>query len=238
MDIDMTALRMVETERGIPLATLLNAIEEALLVAYHRQPGAIEQARAEIDRRTGEVRIHATELDEDGTPIGEFDDTPSGFGRIATATARSVIMQRLRDAEDMQVLGAYRGKAGDTIAGVIQADRSTRNVRVDVGDLEAVLPVHEQVPGSTTGTGSASAATSSTSRGAPRARRSRSRAPTPTSCGDCSPSRCRRWRTGRSRSPRSPARRATGPRWRCGPPSPGSTPRAPASARWASGSVR
>ena len=147
MDIDMTALRMVETERGIPLATLLNAIEEALLVAYHRQPGAIEQARAEIDRRTGEVRIHATELDEDGTPIGEFDDTPSGFGRIATATARSVIMQRLRDAEDMQVLGAYRGKAGDTIAGVIQADRSPRNVRVDVGDLEAVLPVHEQVPG-------------------------------------------------------------------------------------------
>jgi N utilization substance protein A len=147
MDIDMTALRMVETERGIPLPTLISAIEEALLVAYHRQPGAIEQARVEIDRRTGEVTVVATELDEEGNPIGEFDDTPSGFGRIATATARSVIMQRLRDAEDLQVLGAYRGKAGDTIAGVIQADRSTRNVMVDVGDLEAVLPVHEQVPG-------------------------------------------------------------------------------------------
>jgi len=147
VDIDMAALRMVETERGIPLPTLLSAIEEALLVAYHRQPGAIGQARVEVNARTGEVRVMATEVDEDGNPVGEFDDTPSGFGRIATATARSVIMQRLRDAEDAQILGAYRGKAGDTIAGVIQADRSTRNVMVNVGDIEAVLPVHEQVPG-------------------------------------------------------------------------------------------
>lgn len=147
MDIDMTALRMVETERGIPLRTLLAAIEEALLVAYHRQPGAIEEARVEVNPKSGEVKVMATELDEDGNAIGEFDDTPSGFGRIATATAKSVIMQRLRDAEDSQILGAYRGKAGDTIAGVIQADRSTRNVMVNVGDIEAVLPVHEQVPG-------------------------------------------------------------------------------------------
>lgn len=146
MDIDMTALRMVETERGIPLDTLIAAIEEALLVAYHRQPGAIEQARAEIDRKSGTVSVIATEVDEDGTPIGEFDDTPTDFGRIATATARSVIMQRLRDAEDFQILGAFKDKAGELLAGVIQADRSTKNVMVNVGELEAVLPVHEQVP--------------------------------------------------------------------------------------------
>lgn len=147
MDIDMTALRMVESDRGIPLSTLITAIEDALLVAYHREPGAIQQARVEIDRKSGEVRVLATEIDDEGNAIGEFDDTPSGFGRIATATVRSVIMQRLRDAEDSQVLGSYRDKVGDTIGGVIQADRSTRNVMVDVGDLEAVLPVHEQVPG-------------------------------------------------------------------------------------------
>lgn len=147
MDIDMTALRMVETERGIPLDTLIAAIEEALLVAYHRQPGAIEQARAEIDRKSGTVSVIATEMDEEGTPIGEFDDTPTDFGRIATATARSVIMQRLRDAEDSQILGQFRDKAGELLAGVIQADRSTRNVMVNVGDIEAVLPLHEQVPG-------------------------------------------------------------------------------------------
>lgn len=149
MDIDFTVLRSLETERGIPFGMLVGAIEEALLVAYHREAGAIDQARVEIDRKTGEVRVWATEVDEDGTAIGEFDDTPSGFGRIATSTARSVIMQRLRDAEDTQVLGNYKGKAGELLAGVIQADRSTRNVMVDVGDLEAVLPVHEQVPGET-----------------------------------------------------------------------------------------
>lgn len=147
MDIDLTAMRMVAEERGIPFPALLGAIEEALLVAYHRQPGAIERARVEIDEKTGTVHVHATEEDEDGNAVGEFDDTPSGFGRIATATARSVIMQRLRDAEDTQILGQYKGKAGDIIAGVIQADRSTRNVMVNLGDLEAVLPVHEQVPG-------------------------------------------------------------------------------------------
>lgn len=147
MDIDLHVLRSLESERGIPYEMLVSAIEEALLVAYHREAGAIEQARVEIDRKKGTVNVLATEIDEDGNPIGEFDDTPSGFGRIATATARSVIMQRLRDAEDYQVMGAYRGKSGEILAGVIQADRSTRNVMVDVGEVEAVLPTHEQVPG-------------------------------------------------------------------------------------------
>lgn len=147
MDIDMVALRAVESDRGIPLNTLLQAIEEALLVAYHRRPGAIDEARVEIDRRTGAVQVMATEYDDEGAPIGEFDDTPADFGRIATATARSVIMQRLRDVEDFQILGAFKDKAGNLVAGVIQADRSTRDVRIDLGEIEAVLPLHEQVPG-------------------------------------------------------------------------------------------
>ncbi|MDN5558357.1 MAG: transcription termination factor NusA [Ruaniaceae bacterium] len=147
MDIDLHVLRSLESERGVPFNTLVAAIEEALLVAYHRQAGAIDEARVEIDRKTGTVQVLATEIDDEGNPIGEFDDTPSGFGRIATATARSVIMQRLRDAEDFQVMGAYRGKSGEILAGTIDADRSTRNVKVNVGDVEAILPPHEQVPG-------------------------------------------------------------------------------------------
>ena len=76
----------------------------------------------------------------------EFDDTPQDFGRIATATARQVIVQRLRDAEDDQVLGTFRGKEGEVLAGVIQQGRDPRMVLVDVGGTEAVLPPHEQVP--------------------------------------------------------------------------------------------
>jgi transcription termination/antitermination protein NusA len=146
MDIDMTALRLIESERGISLDVLIHAIEEALLLAYHRTPGAVPKARVELDRRTGRVTVLATEVDEEGNEIGEFDDTPSGFGRIATATARSVIVQRLRDAEDDQVMGNYRDKAGEILSGIVQQGRDPRLVMVDIGDLEAVLPQHEQVP--------------------------------------------------------------------------------------------
>ncbi|NMR19555.1 transcription termination factor NusA [Cellulomonas fimi] len=152
MDIDMTTLRLLERERDISLDVLVSAIEQALLSAYHRTPGARSKARVVVDRKTGHVTVWATDdpvLGEDGHPGDpgpEYDDTPEGFGRIATATARQVIVQRLRDAEDDQVLGTFRGKEGEVLAGVIQQGRDPRVVLVDVGGTEAVLPAHEQVP--------------------------------------------------------------------------------------------
>jgi len=154
MDIDMTALRSLEREREISLDVLVSAIEQALLSAYHRTPYAHQRARVEVDRKTGHVTVWAREplvVDEDGIATGveepEFDDTPDGFGRIATATARQVIVQRLRDAEDDQVLGNFRGKEGEVLGGVIQQGRDPRTVLIDIGGVEAVLPAHEQVPG-------------------------------------------------------------------------------------------
>ncbi|MDO5673063.1 MAG: transcription termination factor NusA [Actinomycetaceae bacterium] len=147
MEIDLTALRLVESEKGIDLETLLVTIEDALLKAYYNHPGAISQARVDIDRRTGKVAVMAVEVDEEDNPIGEFDDTPSDFGRIATATARSVISQRLRDEEDRQVLGAYIDKVGQIVSGVIQQSRDHRNVLIDLGEIEAILPEAERVPG-------------------------------------------------------------------------------------------
>ncbi len=161
MDIDMQALRLIERERDISLDVLVEAIEQALLSAYHRTPGAYPRARVEVDRKSGHVTVWAREPlpaptpdpteDEDATPapveLGpEFEHTPAGFGRIATSTARQVIVQRLRDAEDDAVLGAFRGKEGEVVGGVIQQGRDPRNVLVDIGGTEAVLPAHEQVP--------------------------------------------------------------------------------------------
>jgi transcription termination/antitermination protein NusA len=152
MDIDMTTLRLLERERDISLDVLVSAIEQALLSAYHRTPGARQKARVEVDRKTGHVTVWARDpapVDESGVagdPGPEYDDTPEGFGRIATATARQVIVQRLRDAEDDQVLGQFRGKEGEVLGGVIQQGRDPRVVLVDVGGTEAVLPAHEQVP--------------------------------------------------------------------------------------------
>src|ERR1700729_3021972 len=147
MDIDLSALRLLESEKDISMETSVKAIEDALLVAYHKTDGAAPIARVKVDRTTGHVTVWATETAADGTPPREYDDTPDGFGRIAATTARQVILQRLRDVEDEMTFGEYAGREGDIVAGVIQQGKDPRSVLVDLGKLEAVLPPAEQVPG-------------------------------------------------------------------------------------------
>ncbi len=147
MDIDMAALRALEREKDIPFDLLVRTIEQALLLAYHRTEGAYPHARVVLDRKSGHVVVWAQELDPTGAVLREWDDTPEGFGRIAATTARQTILQRLRDAEDEQVLGEFRGREGDIVAGVVQQSGDPRMVHVDLGSVEAVLPPQEQVPG-------------------------------------------------------------------------------------------
>ena len=79
--------------------------------------------------------------------LREWDDTPEGFGRVAATTARQVILQRLRDAEDEATFGAWSGREGDLVSGVIQQGPDPQMVLIDLGPLEAQLPAAEQVPG-------------------------------------------------------------------------------------------
>ena len=79
--------------------------------------------------------------------MGEYDGTPDGFGRVAAATARQVIFQRLRDAEDEQKYGHFSAVEGDIVTGVVQQGRDSRTVLVDLGKIEAIMPLAEQVPG-------------------------------------------------------------------------------------------
>ena len=147
MDIDMSILRMLEREKEISFDVLVSAIEQALLTAYLKTPGAYEQARVELDRKSGHVTVMAAELDDDGEKVGEFEDTPAGFGRIAATTAKQIMLQRLRDAEDEITFGEFSGKEGDIVSGVIQQGRNPDDVMVDLGRLEALLPAGERVPG-------------------------------------------------------------------------------------------
>jgi N utilization substance protein A len=147
MDIDLSVLRSLENEKDISSETAIKAIEDALLMAYHKTEGANEAARVEVDRKTGHVTVWAKESGQDGTLGPEYDDTPDGFGRIAATTARQVILQRLRDVEDEMTFGEYAGHEGDIVAGVIQQGKDPRTVLVDLGKIEAVLPLAEQVPG-------------------------------------------------------------------------------------------
>jgi N utilization substance protein A len=147
MDIDLSILRMLEREKEISFEVLVEAIEQALLTAYHKTPGALEQARVQLDRKSGHVTVFATEVDDEGNAVGEYDDTPAGFGRIAATTAKQIMLQRLRDAEDDIRYGEFSGKEGDIVSGVIQQGRNPDDVMVDLGKLEALLPMGERAPG-------------------------------------------------------------------------------------------
>jgi len=147
VDIDISALRALEREKEISFDLVVEAIESALLVAYQRSEGSSPHARVELDRKTGHVTVWAARTDDEGNLLEEYDDTPAGFGRIAATTAKQVILQRLRDAEEELTFGEYAGREGDIVAGVIQQGADPRTVLVDLGKVEAVLPVQEQVPG-------------------------------------------------------------------------------------------
>jgi N utilization substance protein A len=147
MDIDLSILRMLEREKEISFDVLVDAIEQALLTAYHKTPGASEHARVELDRKSGHVMVMARDVDEDGTASEWYEDTPDGFGRIAATTAKQIMLQRLRDAEDDIRFGEFAGKEGDIVSGIIQQGRNPDDVMVDLGKLEAILPLGERVPG-------------------------------------------------------------------------------------------
>ncbi|KIU02448.1 MULTISPECIES: transcription termination factor NusA [unclassified Frigoribacterium] len=151
MDIDLSVLRLMEREREIPFDELVRIIEQAILTAYLKhtnQPESrIPAARVELDRKTGHVSVFAIERDDEGEVVGESVDSPSDFGRIAAFAAKQVINQRLRDIGDDKVLGQFKGREGDIVAGVIQQGPNPRMIHVDLGTVEAILPPEEQVPG-------------------------------------------------------------------------------------------
>ncbi|MCY7289013.1 MAG: transcription elongation factor NusA, partial [Cryobacterium sp.] len=157
MDIDLSVLRQLEREKEIPFEELVQIIEQAILTAYvkHTQQGeattkqAVEEepeARVVLDRKTGHVDIFVPESDDEGNVVGEAVDNPTDFGRIAAFAAKQVINQRLRDLADDAVLGEFKGREGEIVAGIIQQGPNPRMIHVDLGTIEAILPPEEQVP--------------------------------------------------------------------------------------------
>lgn len=154
MHIDVSALRLIEADKGIPADTVITAIETALLTAYRHTEGFAPRARIDIDRKSGAVRVMAAEVDADGNVVHEWDDTPEGFGRIAATTARQVILQRLRDAENEKNFGELVAHEGEIVGGLVQADARANakglivvQIGTDSNATEGVIPPAEQVPG-------------------------------------------------------------------------------------------
>jgi transcription termination/antitermination protein NusA len=156
MNIEIEALRAIVADKGISIETVISAIESALLTAYRHTEGHQPNARIDINQKTGVVRVMAMDVDADGNMISEWDDTPVGFGRIAATTARQVVLQRLRDAENEKSFGEFATHEGDIVGGVVQRDaranaRGTIVVRIgsEMHGTEGLIPQAEQVPGET-----------------------------------------------------------------------------------------
>ncbi len=164
----IAALKMLEKERGIDGEVLFQAIEEALVAAYKREFDAktVDNIKAEVDRETGEMRVfllktvveavedpnaeisieEAKALSEDfelGDQM-EYQLSPQDFGRLAAQTAKNVINQKLCSAERERIQNEFSSRVGDIAVGVVQR-KDRREVVVDIGRAEAVLPLNEQV---------------------------------------------------------------------------------------------
>ena len=162
------ALHELEKGRGISAEILFEAIEAALISAYKKNFGSLQNVRVLIDRSTGEFKVYArktvVEIVEDArTQVGmedarkldpnyqledivEYEVTPREFGRIAAQTAKQVVVQRIREAERGMIYDEYVNREGDIVTGVVQRYEQ-KNVIVDLGKVEAVLPAQEQIPG-------------------------------------------------------------------------------------------
>ena len=148
MDIDVSALKALVREKDLSLDLVVETIEQALLVAYHRTEGAAQRRRGSPSiARPGTSRSGRPRPTRTASSLREFDDTPDGFGRIAATTAKQVLLARLREAEGDVTLSEFTGREGDLVSGVVQQSSNPRMVRVDIGKVEANLPPEEQAPG-------------------------------------------------------------------------------------------
>ncbi|HUT74854.1 MAG TPA: transcription termination factor NusA [Armatimonadota bacterium] len=168
MNMDFVqALRDIEKEKDIPLATLEEILEAALVSAYRKHYGSAGEIHVEIDWEDSRASIYARKLVvekvedphvemaieearklDDGIQVGESLDievTPENFGRIAAQTAKQVVVQRIREAEREIIFSEFADRAGEVVTGIVQR-RSGRSVFIGVGKIEALLPASEQVP--------------------------------------------------------------------------------------------
>ena len=160
-------MKAIEKEKGINLEILFEALEAALLSAYKRDFQTSGNVRVSIDRETGEIKVFSQlrVVDEVKQPhlevelyearvydprcqVGdmvEIEVTPKEFGRIAAQTAKQVIIQRIREAERAQIYSDFLDRVGDISNGTVRRFEQ-RNVIVDLGRVEGILPTEEQIP--------------------------------------------------------------------------------------------
>ena len=163
------ALEDLEKERGIKKEYLLESIQTALVTAYKKNFNSSENVKVIMDENTGATSVYSVknvveDVDFENSiqqisltdakkinknlKVGDQVDieiVPKNFGRIAAQTAKQVIVQKIREAEREVLYTEYSEKKGEIVSGIIQkAERGI--VIMDLGRLEGIMPVKEQIP--------------------------------------------------------------------------------------------
>lgn len=152
------AITQIATERKIPKESIYDAIRQALVSAFRKQFGPLEEDwyyYAQVDEDSGESQIFkapVTKIDEETEEILQWDEskaenvTPAGFGRIAAQTAKQVVLQKIRESEKQQVISDYADRIGEVVTGqVLRMDG--RTVVFDIGRGQGFMPPEEQMRG-------------------------------------------------------------------------------------------
>jgi N utilization substance protein A len=157
----------IEREKGIPKEELLGMIEAALTSAFRKHSGKKQKFEAHVDPESGAITAYvkkkvvskvenpytqiakkeALRLDP-AVKVGEeirIKVETKEFGRIAAQTAKQVIIQRIRETERENIFKEFKEKEGTVMNGVVQRF-ARKNVIIDLGKAEAILPEWEQIP--------------------------------------------------------------------------------------------
>jgi N utilization substance protein A len=162
----LEALRQIEKEKEIPMATLIETIESAIASAYKKAYGELAEIRLRPDANKRGLRLicekEVVETVENPhreisladarrknptAALGgvvEIDVSADGFGRIAAQTAKQVVVQRIREAEREKVFEDFSDRVNEVVTGIVQR-KEMRNAFVALGKVEALLPPSEQV---------------------------------------------------------------------------------------------
>mgnify|MGYP000542696377 FL=1 len=163
----LSAIEYLSKEKGVTADVICDSLEAVLITAYKKEYDGNPNATVRLDRLTGdysivspktvvaevadeenEISLEDAQAIDKGYEEGDeilVDVTPKNFGRIAAQAAKQVMIQRLREAERNIVYDEFYGRTDDIITGIIQRIEQ-KNVYIDLGKAEAVLPYSEQIP--------------------------------------------------------------------------------------------
>ena len=172
-DLDLkqmtTMVKIIADEKGLPEETVMDVVETAIAAAWRREHGEHDMnVRCELNINDGTAKVFvdytvvepgvafnpANEIPADdpkakGKSVGDIvsdEHEVKSFGRVASTTAKQVVIQRLREAERNTVLEAFEGKVGQIMTGVV-ARIEPKLVRIDLGRASGIMPKSEQIEG-------------------------------------------------------------------------------------------